>query len=217
MRGLALGRHIAVQRHLVVLIAVPVLCCMTVIAWGAITIADMEFTRAIGVSDNVFPAEITARYRLTYNYWWAGPIIAAIWAVVLVCRKKCSLATLVCYIQFAVVFVTVWGVFSVCTFYVANQSFWGWRRVVVDNEVYVDKGFRPGQEPLVPGGDDLLSGELYSGKWGQPGVQHILRRAVGTYRTKEGRDLTVPKPPSSTDHPSERPSAPANAKPEKPN
>ena len=180
-----LNRRVLVQRHLVALVAVPVLLCVTLIAWGAVAIADVEFTRAVGVSDTVWLPRITQVYRMVYHWWWCGPIVGAIWLIFLLYRKTCSLGVLVSLVQFLAVFLVVWLAFAVVGFYGANVTLWGWRRVVVGHDVFVDRGIRPGQEPLVPGGDDLLPGELYSGKWDGPGVENILRRVVGTYRKEE--------------------------------
>jgi hypothetical protein len=80
-------------------------------------------------------------------------------------------------VQFLVVFLVVWLVFAVTAFYVSNVTLWGWRRVVVGHDVFVDKGFRPGQVPLVLGGDDLLPGELICGKWDN--ARSVLRRIAG--------------------------------------
>lgn len=85
-------------------------------------------------------------------------------------------------------FVTVWGVFGVLGMYFANQTFWGWRRVIVGNHVFVDRGFWPGQVPLVPGGDALLPGELYEGKWGTLGAMSVLSNATGTSTAKENAE-----------------------------
>ena len=181
--------RIWVQRHVVALVTMPVLCCMAIIAWGAITISDMEFTRAVGVSDNLYPTSNHGVVSLGIQLLVAWPNHRHLWAFLLVCRKGCSLTTLVCYIQFAIVFVTVWLVFSVCAFYLANQSFWGWRRIIVDHEVFVDKGLRPGQEPLLPGGNNLLPGELYDeGKWGTPGAINVLRTWREPARRRKGMD-----------------------------
>ena len=48
------------------------------------------------------------------------------------------------------------------------------------HEVFAEKGFQPGQGPLVPGADRLLPGELYNSKWGTPGGVSVLRNMAGT-------------------------------------
>ena len=196
MHEITLGRQIFLRRCLVAIVVVPVLLCMTLIAWGAVTIAHEEFSRAVGVSDDLYPVNITRSYRLNYHLWWSGPVLGAIWAGILLCRKRRSLMSLICYVHFALIFVTVWGVFGAFAMYFANQTFWGWQRVIVGHDVFVDKGFSPGQEPLVPGGDALLSGELYDGKWGTLGAMNVLRNATGTSTAKKsGEPLSVSDTP----------------------
>lgn len=175
MQQLVLRSSVMVQRSLVAIIVVPMLGLMTFVALWAVTIADLEFSYAIGVSDNPYTYRIVDHYRTGYGLWWAGPAVAAIWACILVWKRSCRLLTLVCYFNFVIAFVLLWSCLAISVFYLSNQSFWGWRRVIVGHEVFADKGFQSGYEPLTPSGDRLLPGELFDSKWGTNGGISVLR------------------------------------------
>ncbi len=78
MQEVIIGYRVLVQRHLVAIIILPTLAFMTLIVWGEVQIANMEFAYAVGISDNPHEYAISAQYRSWYGWWWAGPAAALI-------------------------------------------------------------------------------------------------------------------------------------------
>ncbi len=203
-----IGCRTSVSRSVVALAALPMLVCATITVFVVAEFTRLEFDYAIGVSDSVYRPALVNVYHEFYPWGWAGPILAGVILIALMCRSKCSAAGLICYVHFVMIFMMSWLAFSGSAFYLANQSFWGWRRVVKDDEVFAEKSFRPGEGPLVPGGDDVLPGELIHGKWdnarsvlrsiaGNPGPERLAPEKegeeAGIWRDEESKREKPPK------------------------
>jgi hypothetical protein len=165
---------------------------MTLITWVAVEIADAEFGYAIGISDYSMYA-ISDRYRSMYGWWWAGPLIAFLWAILLMVFRRCRLLTLVLYIQFVLSFVLLWFCFAAFVFYINNQSFWGLRRTIVGHEVYADAGLAADNGHFIPHADRLIPGELYRSKWRTVGGLSVMRDIAGTSPTLDTPDGESPR------------------------
>ena len=111
-----------VSRRFIVLTVAPVLCCMILVVFACHAMGHMEFTRALPLNPRALSA-LVCLYRGCYAWSWLAPVVSGLAAVILVCRRRCTIGALAALIGFMVIFTVFWLMFTLLTLYFANQSF----------------------------------------------------------------------------------------------
>jgi len=111
-----------VGRRLIMIIVAPVLCGMVLVVYASYGAGYLEFTHALPRRDLWDLPQLTDWYRSLYAWGWFGPALSSLAAIVLVCRRQCTIGSLASLIGFMVIFTTFWLVFTLLALYIGNQK-----------------------------------------------------------------------------------------------
>ena len=114
-----------VSRCFIVITVVPALCAMTFVVFASYFTGYFEFTMALPIWARKLGSlpQVAEWHRYLYAWGWLGPALSSLAAIVLVCRRQCTLGALALFIGLMVLFTTFWLVFSLLAMQLCNQVF----------------------------------------------------------------------------------------------